>query len=54
MPQLRNLGHPRHRLEDALNYALLLECYLSGQIAERIWQEHLRDEVFRAWLKRQK
>ena len=35
-----------------MNYALLLECYRSGQISERQWQAHLRDEVFRAWLKR--
>jgi len=35
-----------------MTYALLLECYRSGQIDEQHWQEHLRDEVFRAWLKR--
>jgi hypothetical protein len=33
-----------------IDYALLLACYRSGQISERQWQEHLRDEVFRAWL----
>ncbi len=37
-----------------MNYALLLECYRSGQISERQWQAHLLDEIFRAWLKRQK
>lgn len=35
------------------DYALLLACYRSGQISERQWQEHLKDEVFRAWLKRE-
>jgi hypothetical protein len=29
----------------------LLACYRSGQITDAQWQEHLRDEVFRAWLK---
>lgn len=31
---------------------LLLACYLSGQINERQWQEHLRDDFFAAWVKR--
>lgn len=35
-----------------MNYALLLDCYRSGQISEHQWREHLRDEVFCAWLKR--
>lgn len=35
-----------------INYQILLECYRSGQIDEQLWQEHMRDEVFRAWLKR--
>lgn len=35
-----------------MNYALLLECYRSGQITEAQWQEHLKDEIFAAWLKR--
>lgn len=34
------------------NYELLLACYRSGQITEQQWQEHLRDEVLFAWLKR--
>lgn len=34
-------------------YALLLACYRSGQISERQWQDHLRDEVFARWLSRQ-
>lgn len=33
-------------------YATLYACYKSGQITERQWQEHLKDELFRAWLKR--
>lgn len=36
----------------AHSYELLLACYLSGQISDSQWQEHLRDDVFRAWLKR--
>jgi len=35
-------------------YSKLLECYKSGQISERQWQEHLKDEVFCAWLRRHK
>lgn len=34
------------------SYQALLECYQSGQISERQWQEHLKDEVFIAWLRR--
>lgn len=34
-------------------YADLLACYRSGQISEAQWKEHLRDEVFRRWLKSQ-
>lgn len=36
------------------DYELLLACYRSGQISEAQWQEHLRDEVFRAWLSKMK
>lgn len=36
-----------------MTYALLLACYRSGQISPAQWQEHLRDEVFAAWVKRQ-
>lgn len=32
---------------------LLLACYLSGQVAEQQWQEHLHDEVFRRWLEKE-
>jgi hypothetical protein len=28
-------------------YDLLIACYKSGQISERQWQEHLKDEDFR-------
>lgn len=31
-------------------YELVLDCYRSGQMSERQWQEHLKDEVFDAWL----
>lgn len=31
-------------------YEALLACYRSGQISERQWQEHLKDELFRAWV----
>ena len=31
-------------------YQLLLECYLSGQMTEKQWQEHLKDEGFSEWL----
>jgi len=34
------------------NYAYLLACRNSGQISDAQWQEHLQDEVFRAWLKK--
>jgi len=30
----------------------LLMCYRSGQMLEAEWQEHLRDEMFAAWVKR--
>jgi hypothetical protein len=33
-------------------YENLLICYRSGQISEYQWQQHLKDEVFVAWLKR--
>lgn len=35
-----------------MTYDLLLQCYRSGQISEAQWQQHLKDEVFSAWLKR--
>lgn len=30
----------------------LLLAYKSGQMSEAQWQEHLKDELFCAWLKR--
>lgn len=30
----------------------LIACYRSGQISESAWQEHLRDEVFAAYVRR--
>lgn len=30
----------------------ILACYQSGQMTELQWQEHLKDELFCAWLKR--
>ena len=33
-------------------YAHTLACYRSGQISEPQWQEHLKDEVFAAWIAR--
>lgn len=30
----------------------LLACYRSGQMTETQWHDHLRNEVFCAWLKR--
>lgn len=35
-----------------MTYPLLLACYRSGQISHAQWQEHLKDEVLVAWLKR--
>lgn len=34
------------------SYELLLACRLSGQVSDRQWQEHLKDEVFVKWLER--
>lgn len=33
-------------------YQNLLDCYRSGQISEKQWQEHLKDEGFAEWVKR--
>jgi hypothetical protein len=35
-----------------MTYSLLLACYRSGQISAAQWEEHLKDEVFRAWLQK--
>jgi hypothetical protein len=34
------------------NYQALLACYQSGQITDHQWQQHLKDQVFAAWLKK--
>ena len=36
------------------NYELIWLCCISGQISERQWQEHLKDEIFAAWVKKHK
>lgn len=30
----------------------LLDCYRSGQMTEAQWAEHLKDELFAAWVRR--
>lgn len=35
------------------DFSLLIACYLSGQVSERQWQEHLKDERLRQWLEKQ-
>lgn len=35
-----------------MGYNIVVACYQSGQMSERQWQEHLKDDVFRAWLSR--
>jgi len=42
----------RNGKDNFLMYALLLECYRAGQMSEAEWQQHLQDELFAAWLKR--
>ena len=32
------------------SYELLWQCFLSGQINSRQWGEHLKDELFAAWV----
>lgn len=34
-------------------YQALLACYRSGQMSERSWSEHLKDEAFAAYVRRQ-
>lgn len=38
---------------DGAAFDLLLACYRSGQISERQWQEHLKDEALGNGLRRQ-
>lgn len=39
-------------MNPSTRYDLVLACYLTGQMSERQWQEHLKDEHFAAWVKR--
>lgn len=34
------------------HYSLLIECYRSGQVSERQWSEHLKDELFAAYVRK--
>lgn len=33
-------------------YDLILACYCSGQMTERQWAEHLKDEHFAVWVRK--
>lgn len=33
-------------------FRALLDCYRSGQMSEAQWAEHLKDEMFAAWVRR--
>lgn len=46
------VAQPSQQVAISHGYSIMLTCYLSGQVSERQWQEHLNDEVFRAWIKR--
>lgn len=35
-----------------MGYHLLWDCYRSGQMSAAQWNEHLRDDLFVAWLKK--
>lgn len=43
----------RGQAHQVSRFDLLLACYRSGQISERQWQEHLKDEALRKWLEKQ-
>ena len=34
------------------NYKLLVDCYLAGLIDEFQWMQHMKDEVFARWIKK--
>lgn len=36
-----------------MTFAMILACYRSGQMTEAQWQDHMRDELFAAWVARQ-
>jgi hypothetical protein len=33
-------------------YDLILACYLSGQMTEKQWHEHVKNEHFAAWVRK--
>jgi hypothetical protein len=33
-------------------FQLILDCWRSGQMTEAQWAEHLKDEMFAAWVRR--
>lgn len=35
-----------------MTYKIIYQCYKSGQITEKQWMEHLKDEVFRKWVEK--
>lgn len=39
-------------MKQSSRYDLVLACWKSGQMSERQWQEHLKDEHFAAWVKK--
>lgn len=39
--------------QHSVRYDLVLDCYRSGQMSELQWMEHLKDEHFAAWYKKQ-
>lgn len=39
-------------MNEKCNYIAIYDCYKSGQISEKQWMEHLKDEVFRKWVEK--
>lgn len=37
-----------------MKYVNILSCYKSGQITEKQWEEHMKDDVFRKWAEKLK
>lgn len=35
-----------------MTFTMILACYRSGQMSEAQWQDHMRDELFAAWVRR--
>lgn len=44
------IGMNEAKIHQSNSYELILECYRSGQMSARQWDNHLNDEVFRMWL----